>query len=584
MVISLAVERSNAEHLVSCASLVAIDPEVMEQNGLREGQLVRLTTYWGKQLWARVGAGHAVDRGARAVRLDRFQRQTLKAHVGEEVEIYPETEQAVERLTLQPSVDLFTAKTHHIEQHLKEELVDGQAPVSAEQILFAHFHHSVAGIIYRVVKVEPGPGVVSRDTELILEPAPEGFADDLTLDTTFDDVGGLDKEIQLVKELIQVPLQFPSLYRQMGIRPLRGIVFYGPPGTGKTHLARAIANEFHAQFFYINGPELIGAMYAETESNLRKIFSEATHHAPSIVFIDELDVMAPKRGETGSHADTRMVAQLLSLMDGMSKVEGVVVIGTTNRVEAVDRALRRPGRFDREVYVGPPPEAGRLQVLGIHTREMPLSDTAKAFLPTLARQTHGFAGADLMELCREAGLNALRRAQRSIGTPGAGDLRRLNVADLRIEPEDFTLARGHIHPSATREALVEFPEVGFADVGGLHSAKEQLREYVVAALHGGNADVARDGVVLVGPPGSGKSLLARAVAREASVGLIVVNGPELFTKWLGESEEAVRHIFLVARQLAPCLIFFDQLDALAPVRGLESGSRTTERVVSQLLS
>lgn len=583
MLITLAVERSSTEGQVSCRSLVSIDPDVQERHSLETGQLVRLATNAGKQAWARIGPPQERDRGSRAARLDRFQRQTLKARAGEEVELYREAERSIERLHLQPAVDLFTAKAHHIEEHLQEELIEAQAPVCQGQIMFVHFHHSVAGILYKALKVEPGPGVVGPRTEVVLEPAPEGFGDDLTLDTTFDDVGGLDSEIRLVRELVQVPLRFPGLYRQLGIRPLRGIIFYGPPGTGKTHLARAIANEFHAQFFYVNGPELIGSMYAETESNLRKLFSEATHHAPSIIFLDELDVMAPKRGQTGSHADTRMVAQLLSLMDGISRTEGVVVIGTTNRVEAVDRALRRPGRFDREVYLGPPTEAGRLQVLQIHAREMPLSDSAREYLPLLAKQSKGFVGADVMELCREAGLNTLRRAQAEASGQSL-DLSSVQAEGLRVEPDDFIRARTHIRPSTTREAIVEFPEVGFDGVGGLISVKEELREHVVAPLQDAAARLGHDGVLLAGPPGTGKSLLARAAAKEAGVGLIVVNGPELFTKWLGESEEAVRHVFLVARQLAPCLIFFDQLDALAPTRSPDSGSRTTERVVSQLLA
>src|SRR5579862_5632395 len=585
MLISLAVERSNREHQTSCASLAYIDPAVMKRSELLAGSLVRITTFWGRTIWARVGPPQEDDRGSGLIRLDRFQRQSLKARLHETVDVFSEAEQPVARVYLQPSVDMFTAKAHHIEEHLKEELVEHRTPVCDGQLLFAHFEHSVAGLLYRVRKAEDGPGVVAESTEVVLEPAPQGFADDLALDVTFDDVGGLDSEIRLVRELIQIPLQFPSLYRQLGIQPPRGVIFYGPPGTGKTHLARAMANELNAQFFYINGPELIGSMYAETEGNLRKMFSEATHHAPSIIFIDELDVMAPPRGETGSHSDTRMVTQLLSLMDGMSKVEGVVVVGTTNRVEAVDRALRRPGRFDREIYIGPPSEHGRLQILNIHTREMPLAEGAKEYLPELARVTHGFAGADLMELCREAGLNALRRELQPANGTEVG-MHQLEFERLRVERDDLVRARSHIHPSATREALVDFPDVGFEDVGGLEATKHELLQHVRVRLQDQEGNVAseRDGLVMFGPPGTGKSLLAKATAKECGVALIVVNGPELFTKWLGESEEAVRHVFLVARQLSPCMLFFDQLDAVAPTRGMESGSRTTERVVSQLLS
>src|SRR5712692_3104056 len=585
MLVSLAVEQSNLEHKASSASLAYLDPAVVEQSGLAVGSLIRVTTFWGRTIWVRVGPAQEADRGSGLIRLDRFQRQSLKARLHETVEVFPEEERPVARVFLQPAVDLFTAKAHHSEEHLKEELVENRTPVCDGQLLFAHFEHSVAGLLYRVRKAEDAAGVVSETTDVVLEPAPQGFADDLSLDITFDDVGGLDSEVRLVRELIQIPLQFPNVYRQLGIQPPRGVIFYGPPGTGKTHLAKAMASELNAQFFYVNGPELIGTMYAETEGNLRKMFSEATHHAPSVIFIDELDVMAPPRGETGSHSDTRMVTQLLSLMDGMRKVEGVVVVGTTNRVEAVDRALRRPGRFDREIYLGPPSEHGRLQILGIHTREMPLSAGARAYLPELARVTHGFVGADLMELSREAGLNALRR-ELLAGNGSQPEVHHIRFEQLRVERDDLVRARSHIHPSATREALVDFPDVGFEDVGGFSAVKEELLHHVRVRLQDTEGEVAseRDGVLLFGPPGAGKSLLAKATAKECGIAVVVVNGPELFTKWLGESEEAVRHVFLVARQLAPCILFFDQLDAVAPTRGLESGSRTTERVVSQLLS
>ncbi len=583
--IELTVERSNREYAASCASLVTIDPAVMERENLGVGELIRVATFW-REIWARIGSPEDPDRNTGLIRLDRFQRQTLKARLHERVEISAEEERSALSVRLQPAVDLGPASSHHLEEHLKEELVHNRTPVAKGTILFIHFGHSAAGTLFKVLDVVGAAAVVTEKTDVILDAAPDGFSDELGLDITFEDLGGLDREIRLVKELLQLPLQFPGIYRQVGIQPPHGVIFYGPPGTGKTRLAKAMTNEVNAQFFYINGPEIIGTTYGESEGNLRKIFGEATHHAPSVVFIDEIDVLAPKRGETGSHSDTRLVTQLLSLMDGMNKVDGVVVVGTTNRINVLDVALRRPGRFDHELYIGPPNEAGRLQILAIHTREMPLSEDARACLPELASQSHGFVGADLMELCREAGLNALRGHVHDL-TSGR-DLAQVNPETIRVERADFIAARNRCRPSASREALVMIPDKGFETVGGLAKAKEQLIELVVNPLRaGGNAHAVRnllhDGIMLSGPSGTGKSLLAKAVAKESGVDFIAISGPELFTKWLGESEEAVRHVFQLARQLAPCIIFFDQLDAVAPVRALNSGSRTTERVVNQLL-
>ena len=582
----LTVERSSREYAANSASWAVLDPAVMEGHGLKVGDLVRVATFW-REIWVRIDFPEAADRGTGLIRLDRLQRQTLKARLHERVEVNREEEKSATRVRLQPAVSLGAASSHHIEEHLKEELEHNRTPLSKGMILFLHFHHSVAGTLFKVLDIEGGPGVVTAETDVILDDAPDSFTDELGLDITFEDLGGLDREIRLVKELLQLPLQFPGIYRQVGIQPPRGVIFYGPPGTGKTRLAKAMTSEVNAQFYYINGPEIIGSTYGESEGNLRKIFGEATHHAPSVIFIDELDVLAPKRGETGSHSDTRIVTQLLSLMDGINKVDGVVVVGTTNRINALDVALRRPGRFDRELYIGPPNEAGRLQILKIHTREMPLNRESEAYLPVLASQSHGFVGADLMELCREAGLNALRRQAQDL-TSGQ-KLAQLDVNKILVEREDFIRARNQCRPSASREALVVVADQGFEMVGGLARAKAQLIELVVnPLLSGGNCqredNLLNDGIVLSGPSGTGKSLLARAVAKESGVDFISISGPELFTKWLGESEEAVRHVFQLARQLAPCIVFFDQLDALAPVRGLDSGSRTTERVVNQLLS
>jgi transitional endoplasmic reticulum ATPase len=411
---------------------------------------------------------------------------------------------------------------------------------------------------------------------------PEGV-----FDVTFEDVGGLDKQIRLIRELVQLPLKYPHVYRHLGINPPRGIILYGPPGAGKTHLVRAVANEVEARFYYINGPDVIGTYTGETEANLRRMFNEASHHSPSIIFIDELDAMAPKRGETGAHSDTRAVTQLLALMDGLKRVDAVIVIGTTNRLDAVDAAFRRPGRFDREIFVGPPDVAGRRQILEIHTREMPLSDDAQNFLDEIARRTHGFLGADLMELCRDAGLSRLRRSAGNLADHRAAF--RIPLQDMRVEAEDFELALSQTRPSALRETLITIPDVSWRDIGGLAAAKERLRETVELPLRHPQLLSASGlpphvGALLFGPPGTGKTLLAKAIANECGINFIAVDGPEIFTKWLGESEEGVRQIFRIARQVAPAVVFFDQLEAIAPVRGTHSGAMTTDRVVSQLLA
>jgi transitional endoplasmic reticulum ATPase len=317
------------------------------------------------------------------------------------------------------------------------------------------------------------------------------------------------------------------------------------------------------------------------------MFSEASHHAPSIIFIDELDAMAPKRGETGAHADTRTVTQLLSLMDGLKRVDSVIVVATTNRIDAVDNAFRRPGRFDREIFIGPPDVAGRREILEVHTREMPLSDGAQKFLDEIAKRTHGFLGADVMELCRDAGLSAMRRSAGNLADHRAAF--RIPLQDLRVEQEDFEMALSQIRPSALRETLISVPNVSWSDIGGLVEVKQRLQDTVELPLRNPQLLTASGlpphvGALLHGPSGTGKTLLAKALANECGVNFISIDGPEIFTKWLGETEEGLRQIFRIARQVAPTVIFFDQLDAIAPIRGVNAGSMTTDRVVGQLLA
>ena len=584
MVFELMVDRAQAEDITSSKCLASMDKKKMDEQGLQVGDIVMLKSYRGREVLVRLTTPFEEDTGTNIIRLERFTKQALKAKLNETIEAKTISCGPVKKIVLIPAIDVTTA--HDLESHLRETLVNNQTPVAIDSVLYINFPHSTAGITYTIHDLEDGPGIITSETEIKLD-YHEAHVVEGAIDITFEDVGGLENQIRLVRELVQLPLQIPYAYTQLGIKPPRGIIFYGPPGTGKTYLARAVANEIGARFFFINGPDIIGTLSGETEGNLRRLFNEAAHHAPSIVIIDEVDAIAPKRGQTGTLSDTRAVTTLLSAMDGMQKVNGVIVIGTSNRVETIDVALRRPGRFDREIFFPPPNVKGRLEILEIHSREMPLEQDALDYLPTLAEMTHGFVGADLMEICREAGLQALRRNSEFLK-----DYRkaiRFEAKKITIKKEDFEYSLKKIRPSAMREVLVTIPNVSWQDVGGLSSIKQRLREIIEMPLKKPEVFLQmninpENGILLYGPPGTGKTLLAKAVANECGVNFISVEGPEIFGQWLGESEETIRHIFNVARQTAPTIIFFDQLEAIASTREIESESKTTERVVSQLLT
>lgn len=582
--VKASVARSQSEMNTSSKCLVFLDETLMREGGLFPGDAVVIETVFGRETFGRIAPPADEDRNSGAVRLDRLLRQSIRCKLNEQVWLRKVELPAAKRIILCAPIDVTQA--HHLLEHLKENFVANATPAGVGSLLFSTFHHSKAGMVYKVVQAPDGPGIITGETKLEIDP-PGEVHDHGVLDITFEDVGGIGTEIKLIRELIQLPLQNPHMYRQLGIQAPKGLVLYGPPGCGKTHLTKAIANEIDASFYYINGPALIGTLYGETEANLRRIFNEAAHHAPSVIFIDELDAIAPNRENVGTQSDVRAVTQLLSLMDGLNSVEGVVIIGTTNRIDSIDPAMRRPGRFDREVFIDSPSGEGRLEILRIHTRDMPLSNACERELKNIADAAHGFVGADIMELCREAGLNALRRSTSQLS--GHLDAFKLKSEFITVVPEDFQLALGTIRPSAIRESFIAIPDVRWNEIGGLARVKRELQMLIVRTLS--RPEELRTagieppkGILLHGPSGTGKTMIAKAIAKEAGVNFIAVDGPEVFGKWLGESEAAIRHIFRVARQLSPCIVFFDQLDALVPRRGMDSGSRTTERVVNQMLS
>ncbi len=453
---------------------------------------------------------------------------------------------------------------------------------------FASF--GLGEIRLKVVSTTPAGIVrITPDTEIELLPEYVEVAERgrEVPEVTYEDIGGMKDIIPKIREMVELPLKKPELFDRLGIEPPKGVLLYGPPGTGKTLLAKAVAHETEAHFIAINGPEIMSRYYGESEERLRQIFEEAEKNAPSIIFIDELDSIAPKRSEVTGEVERRVVAQLLTLMDGLKERRNVIVIGATNRVDAIDPALRRPGRFDREIEIRPPDREGRKEILMIHTRGMPLAPDVN--LDEYAELTHGFVGSDLAALCREAAMNALRRVLPKIDLDQETIPKEV-LDELIVKREDFDKALKEVRPSAMREVLIEVPRVRWEDIGGLEGVKQLLREAVELPLK--NPDAFRrlgitppKGILLYGPPGTGKTMLAKAVATESQANFIAAKGSDLLSKWYGESEQRIAEVFRKARQVAPAVIFLDELDSLAPRRGSAMGEpHVTERIVNQLLS
>jgi transitional endoplasmic reticulum ATPase len=472
---------------------------------------------------------------------------------------------------------------------LKGDLITTSAPVGAD--IFEEFFGGFVGLgEMKFIVTNTSPSGIVLVTELTdVEVLPEAveIKEVKVPAVTYEDIGGLKGELQRVREMIELPLKHPEIFDRLGIEPPKGVLLHGPPGTGKTLIAKAVANEADAYFIPIAGPEIMSKFYGESEARLREVFEDAEKNAPSIVFIDELDAIAPKREEVTGEVERRVVAQLLSLMDGLKARGKVVVIGATNRPQALDPALRRPGRFDREIVIGVPDRDGRKEVLQIHTRGMPLAKEVD--LDTLANVTHGFVGADLEAICKEAAMSTLRRILPEIKLEEKVIPSEV-LEKLQVTKEDFDNALKMVEPSALREVLVEVPNVRWSDIGGLEDVKQELQEAVEWPIK--QPDLFKRmgiepsrGILLYGPPGTGKTLLARAVATESEANFIAVKGPEMLSKWVGESERAVRETFRKARMAAPAIIFFDEIDAVVPMRGSGIGdSHVTERVISQLLT
>ena len=575
--------------------LAAIDRQAMAEMELENGDYILLNGDSGRTV-ARVWPGYPEDGGQGIVRIDGRLRRETGVGIDDTVE--------VEKADVQPATSLTIALPQNLRVRgnvgpMIRQNLSGQA-VTEGQTVPVSFGlgplSSMSGqkIPLKVAQTQPGGTVVVTDsTEIEISERPAEQLTDTestsrdTPSVTYEDIGGLDKELEQVREMIELPMRHPELFQQLGIEPPKGVLLHGPPGTGKTLMARAVANEIDAYFTDISGPEIMSKYYGESEEQLREVFDEASENAPAVVFIDEIDSIAPKRGETSGDVERRVVAQLLSLMDGLDERGEVIVIGATNRVDALDPALRRGGRFDREIEVGVPDKEGRTEILQVHTRGMPLAESID--IEQYAENTHGFVGADIEQLAKEAAMNALRRVRPNLNLD-EDEIDAATLEQLEVTEDDFKQALKGIEPSALREVFVEVPDVTWADVGGLESTKERLRETIQWPLEYPQVFEQMDmqaakGVLMFGPPGTGKTLLAKAIANEAQSNFISIKGPELLNKYVGESEKGVREVFEKARSNAPTVVFFDEIDSIAGERGQHSGdSGVGERVVSQLLT
>ncbi|PKO21440.1 MAG: AAA family ATPase [Chloroflexi bacterium HGW-Chloroflexi-1] len=560
--------------------IARVDPVDIERLGAAIGEIVELR---GKRTTvARLMPAYIEQRGKRLVQIDGIVRENAQAALDETIAVVKTAAQPGRSVVLAP-VGRVPAGANRMHASYIARLLEGMPAVTGDRLRVDLVGTRAQD--YTVVDTQP-KGVVLIQAGTNVRIRGEAQAERRAAAISYEDIGGLGREIQRIREMIELPLRYPEVFERLGIEAPKGVLLHGPPGTGKTLIARAVAYETNAHFISVAGPEVIHKFYGESEQHLRAIFDEADKKAPSIIFLDELDAIAPKRENVQGEVEKRVVAQLLALMDGLKERGQIIVIGATNIPNVLDPALRRPGRFDREIAIGIPDRNGRRAILEIHSRGMPLADDVD--LDRLADITHGFVGADLEALCREAAMITLRQIIPNIDFAQA-NIPYEQLLALTVTQDAFLAAMADVEPTALREVFTEIPDVKWDDVGGLDDTKQTLREAVEwplkhAALFERTRTQPPKGILLSGPPGCGKTLLAKAVASESEANFISIKGPQLLSKWVGESEKGVREVFKKARQASPCIVFLDELDALAPARGAGGDSHVSERVVSQLLT
>ncbi len=576
--IQLKIEEIPQQHVGKGRAI--IDPKIIEDTNWNTGQILELT--YNKKTHVKLWPGSTENYGSGIIKIDGITRHNIGGGIGDKVTVKSVEVGDAQKIVLSP-----TEKLPIDEAQLHQVMIN-----TYQNHVFS-IHDSIVlstqmggKIQFIVTSTKPAKPVIVTENTIFKLGSMTKAVDSSIPRITYDELGGLKNEVQKIREMVELPMRHPELFEKIGVEAPKGVLLYGPPGTGKTLLAKAVAGETNANFTYLSGPEIIGKYYGESEERLREFFKQAEENAPSIIFIDEIDSIAPKREEVSGDVEKRIVSQLLTLMDGMKSRGKVVVIAATNRPDSLDPALRRPGRFDREIEIGIPDEEGRLAILNIHTRGMPIDE--KVDLKAISKITHGFVGADLEFLAKEAAMRSLRRIMPEI------DLDQEKISQeilqkIQITNEDFLDALKEVRPSALREVLIQTPNVTWDDVGGLESLKEELREAIEWPIkHKDAFDYVNvetpKGILLHGPTGTGKTLIAKAVAKMTESNFISIKGPELLSKWVGESEKGVREIFRKARLAAPCIIFLDELDALVPRRGGSSDSHVTENVVSQILT